>query len=60
MQAQIAHKRGLKVAIVTVSSSAADKVIEKVADRSYIAVRFHSLGKHSCELRNLFAEIKLL
>ena len=45
---QIAHKRGLKVAIVTDSNSAADNVIDKVADKAYIAVRMHSMGKHWC------------
>lgn len=44
---EIAHKRGLKVAIVTDSNSAADNVIDVIADKAYVAVRLHSLGKHS-------------
>lgn len=43
---EIAIHRGLKVAIVTESNSAADTVIEKIADKDHIAVRLHSLGKH--------------
>ena len=47
VQVQIAHKRRLKIAIVTDSNSAADNVIDKVADKKWIAVRIHSSGKHS-------------
>ena len=43
---EIAIKRGIKVAIVTESKSAADNVVEVLADPRYIAVRVHSLGKH--------------
>ena len=39
------------MAIVTDSNSAADNVIDKVADKGYIAVRVHPLGKHSCGSR---------
>ncbi len=46
MQVQIAHRRGLKVAVVADSDSAADNAVDKVADRSYIAVRVHAQGKH--------------
>lgn len=42
---EIAHKRGLKVAIVTDSNAAADNVIDTIADKAYVAVRPHSLGK---------------
>lgn len=42
---EIAIKRGLKVAILTESNSAADNVIEVIANKAYIAVRLHSLGK---------------
>lgn len=43
---EIAIKRGLKVAIVTEANSAADNVVEVIADKDYIAVRMHSMGKH--------------
>ena len=42
---RIAIMRGLKVAIVTESNSAADNVARVIADQEYIAVRVHSLGK---------------
>ena len=47
---EIAIKRGLKIAIVTESNSAADNVIEVIADKAFIAVRLHSLGKNPLAL----------
>ena len=43
---EIAIHRGLKIAVVTDSNSAADNVIGKIADKDHILIRLHSLGKH--------------
>lgn len=42
---RIAVKRGLKLAIVIASGSAADNVARVIADPEYIAIREHSLSK---------------
>lgn len=52
---EIAVHRGLKLAVVTDSNSAADNVVEKTADKNHVVVRLHSLG---LERRHLIKETR--